>query len=251
MKDKHADLKTRRDSLVARQKSAEAQSKVQGAFSAINVLDPTSEISRFEDKVRREEAKAAGQAEVAASSLDAQFEELEVSSAAVEVEARLAALENPAADGPTATHQPARHVRQAADAMASAPQRPISATRSSTGPPSQLLKALRTANATTATRTAMRPLRAVQARTPSPPQPVTAPTTTRHENHHHVTTRQKLRAHDTAPSRRVRRSGAARARRSRLGGLGAVDIRLQEHGKPQILSRRKLELDTPRTGDHW
>jgi len=237
MKDKHADLKTRRDSLVARQKSAEAQSKVQGAFSAINVLDPTSEISRFEDKVRREEAKAAGQAEVAASSLDAQFEELEVSSAAV--------------DGPTATHQPARHVRQAADAMASAPQRPISATRSSTGPPSQLLKALRTANATTATRTAMRPLRAVQARTPSPPQPVTAPTTTRHENHHHVTTRQKLRAHDTAPSRRVRRSGAARARRSRLGGLGAVDIRLQEHGKPQILSRRKLELDTPRTGDHW
>lgn len=237
MKDKHADLKTRRDSLVARQKSAEAQSKVQGAFSAINVLDPTSEISRFEDKVRREEAKAAGQAEVAASSLDAQFEELEVSSAA--------------ADGPTATHQPARHVRQAADAMASAPQRPISATRSSTGPPSQLLKALRTANATTATRTAMRPLRAVQARTPSPPQPVTAPTTTRHENHHHVTTRQKLRAHDTAPSRRVRRSGAARARRSRLGGLGAVHIRLQEHGKPQILSRRKLELDTPRTGDHW
>jgi phage shock protein A len=95
MKDKLADLKTRRDSLVARQKSAEAQTKVQGALSAINVLDPTSEISRFEDKVRREEAKAAGQAEVAASSLDAQFEELEVSSAAVEVEARLAALKNP------------------------------------------------------------------------------------------------------------------------------------------------------------
>lgn len=94
MKDKLADLKTRRDSLVARQKSAQARSKVQGALSAIDVLDPTSEISRFEDKVRREEAKAAGQAELAASSLDAQFEELEVSSAAVEVEARLAALKN-------------------------------------------------------------------------------------------------------------------------------------------------------------
>jgi phage shock protein A len=97
MKDKLADLKARRDSLVARQKSAQAQSKVQGALSAINVLDPTSQISRFEDKVRREEAKAAGQVEVAASSLDAQFEELEVSSAAVEVEARLAALKNPGA----------------------------------------------------------------------------------------------------------------------------------------------------------
>lgn len=97
MKDKLGDLKNRRDSLVARQKSAEAQTKVQGAISSINVLDPTSEISRFEDKVRREEAKAAGQAEVAASSLDAQFEELEASGADIEIEARLAALKHPTA----------------------------------------------------------------------------------------------------------------------------------------------------------
>ncbi|NUU18938.1 PspA/IM30 family protein [Cellulomonas humilata] len=92
MKDKLGQLKSRRDTLVARQKSAEAQQTVQTAISSINVLDPTSEISRFEDKVRREEALAMGQAEIAASSLDSQFSELEASSEQIEVEARLAAL---------------------------------------------------------------------------------------------------------------------------------------------------------------
>ncbi|MHB1491208.1 MAG: PspA/IM30 family protein, partial [Cellulomonas sp.] len=58
----------------------------------INVLDPTSEISRFEETVRREEAHAAGQAEIAGSSLDAQFAELDASSENIEIEARLAAL---------------------------------------------------------------------------------------------------------------------------------------------------------------
>jgi phage shock protein A len=92
MKDKLTDLRRRRDTLVARAKSAEAQSKVQSAVSAINVLDPTSEVSRFEEKVRREEARVAGQAEIAASSLDSQFEELEDQSVDTEVAARLAAL---------------------------------------------------------------------------------------------------------------------------------------------------------------
>lgn len=92
MKDKLGDLKTRRNALVARHKTAEAQTRVQGALSTINVLDPTSEISRFEETVRREEANAAGQAEVAASSLDAQFAELTTSSENIEIAARLAAL---------------------------------------------------------------------------------------------------------------------------------------------------------------
>jgi len=92
MKDKLGQLKSRRDTLVARQKSAQAQQTVQTAISSINVLDPTSEISRFEEKVRREEAMALGQAEIAASSLDSQFAELESSSEQSEVEARLAAL---------------------------------------------------------------------------------------------------------------------------------------------------------------
>lgn len=92
MKDKLGQLKTRRDTLVARQKSAQAQQTVQTAISSINVLDPTSELARFEEKVRREEAYAMGQAELAASSIDSQFAEIEASGAQIEVEARLAAL---------------------------------------------------------------------------------------------------------------------------------------------------------------
>lgn len=95
MKEKLSDLKRRRDTLVARAKSAEAQSKIQSAVSSINLLDPTSEVSRFEEKVRREEARVAGQAEISASSLDAQFEDLEDSSVDAEVAARLAALKGP------------------------------------------------------------------------------------------------------------------------------------------------------------
>lgn len=94
MRDKLGDLRTRRDSLVARHKSAEAQQTVQGAISSINVLDPTSELSRFEEVVRREEALAVGQAEIAATSIDVQFEELEASGDAIEVEERFAALKS-------------------------------------------------------------------------------------------------------------------------------------------------------------
>ncbi|GAB2467763.1 PspA/IM30 family protein [Xylanimonas ulmi] len=94
MKDKLGELKSRRDSLVARQKSAQAQQTVQTAISSINVLDPTSELGRFEETVRREEAKAIGQAEIAASSLDAQFEELTKADDEIELEARLAALKS-------------------------------------------------------------------------------------------------------------------------------------------------------------
>jgi phage shock protein A len=71
---------------------ARAQAEVHDALSSVDVMDPTSEISRFEDKIRREEARVAGQAELAASSLDAQFESLEDESEDAEVEARLAAL---------------------------------------------------------------------------------------------------------------------------------------------------------------
>ena len=92
MRTRLDDLKSRRDQLVARQKTAAAQAQVQDAAASINVLDPTSELSRFEEKVRREEARVAGQAELASSSLDAQFEELEADTTQLEIEARLAEL---------------------------------------------------------------------------------------------------------------------------------------------------------------
>jgi phage shock protein A len=94
MKDRLGELKSKRDQLVARQKAAQAQQAVQGAIGSINVMDPTSELSRFEEAVRREEAQAMGQAENAASSLESQFAELEGSMQDVELEARLAALKS-------------------------------------------------------------------------------------------------------------------------------------------------------------
>ena len=78
----------------ARQKTAAAQSQVNDALKAFDVMDPTSEVSRFEEKVRREEARVQGQQELAASSLDAQFNDLEELGRQSELDARLAALKN-------------------------------------------------------------------------------------------------------------------------------------------------------------
>lgn len=92
MKQKRQELVSRRDELVARSKAVQAQAQVQDSVKSINILDPTSELSRFEDKIRREEARVRGQEELANSTLDSQFEELEYLGQQTEVEARLAAL---------------------------------------------------------------------------------------------------------------------------------------------------------------
>jgi len=92
MRGKLGELTSKRDELIARSKTVDAQRQVQEAIGSIDMLDPTSEISRFEDKIRREEAKVLGQQELAASSLDAQFESLEDLDKQTEIEARLAAL---------------------------------------------------------------------------------------------------------------------------------------------------------------
>ena len=92
MKDKLGDLKSRRDSLVARARTAQAMAQVTAAASKINVLDPTSDLSRYEDAVRRQEAMARGQIEVAQATMQDQWAELESSKHDLEVEARLAQL---------------------------------------------------------------------------------------------------------------------------------------------------------------
>ncbi|KWZ75275.1 MAG: PspA/IM30 family protein [Winkia neuii] len=94
MKVKLDQLKSRRDQLVARQKTAQAQNKVHDAMSSINVMDPTSELSRWEENIRRQEAQAAGKIELQQDSFESQFEELEKMGQQSEVEARLAALKN-------------------------------------------------------------------------------------------------------------------------------------------------------------
>ncbi|EFL17380.1 PspA/IM30 family protein [Streptomyces sp. C] len=97
MKDKLTELEAKRDELVARARTARAQNTMLDAVKNIDVLDPTSELHRFEEKVRREEAMAMGKSELAASSLDAQFEALDDLGRTSEVEARLAALKSRAA----------------------------------------------------------------------------------------------------------------------------------------------------------
>jgi phage shock protein A len=102
MKGKLNELTSKRNELVARSKTVQAQTQVHDALKSINIMDPTSEVGRFEQKIRREEAKVRGQQELAASSLDAQFNSLEDLGEQTEIEARLAALKSggsPAAIG--------------------------------------------------------------------------------------------------------------------------------------------------------
>lgn len=92
MREKLVQLQAKRDELVSRGKVAKAQGQVQDAVKNLDVLDPTSELGRFEDKVKRQEAMVRGQAELAASTLDAQFNELDDLGALSEVDLRLQAL---------------------------------------------------------------------------------------------------------------------------------------------------------------
>ncbi|TQJ61009.1 phage shock protein A (PspA) family protein [Arthrobacter sp. SLBN-83] len=94
MRGKLRELTAKRNELVNRARVAATQSQVNEALKALDSGDPTSAIGRYEDKVRRQEATARGQQELAASSLDAQFASLEDLGEQTEVEARLAALKS-------------------------------------------------------------------------------------------------------------------------------------------------------------
>ncbi|MDQ4035002.1 MAG: PspA/IM30 family protein [Chloroflexota bacterium] len=89
---KREELVQKRDELVSRAKMASAQRQVQEAVRDVSVMDPTSELNRFEERVRREEAMARGMQEVAASSLEEEFASLEDADTEAEVEARLSRL---------------------------------------------------------------------------------------------------------------------------------------------------------------
>ncbi|MFF1571952.1 PspA/IM30 family protein [Leifsonia sp. NPDC058292] len=115
MKTKLEQLKSKRSELIARAKSAQAQSQVMDAVKSVDILDPTSEVGRFEDKIKREEARVRGASELAASSLDAQFNQLDDLGEMTEVEARLAALKTGGSPAPAAV---------TADPTSSAPYTP-------------------------------------------------------------------------------------------------------------------------------
>jgi phage shock protein A len=92
VRTKREELVQKRDELVSRAKMAAAQRQVQEAVREVSVMDPTSELNRFEERIRREEAMARGMEEVAASSLEEEFAALADDEDEAEVEARLASL---------------------------------------------------------------------------------------------------------------------------------------------------------------
>ena len=86
------ELVQKRDELVSRAKMVQAQQQVQTSLRSVSVMDPASEISRFEERVRRQEAQVRGMEEVAASSIEEQFASLDSADDELEVDARLAQL---------------------------------------------------------------------------------------------------------------------------------------------------------------
>jgi phage shock protein A len=90
MKVKLHDLKRKQDNVVARSRSA----RVQGALKSIDIMDPTSDVGRFEERVRIEEARVRGHGQLEASSLDAQFDGLQDAGNKAEIESRLKALKS-------------------------------------------------------------------------------------------------------------------------------------------------------------
>ena len=94
MRLRREELVQKREELVGRAKMAQAQIQVQDAVRSVSVMDPTSELNRFEERIRRQESLARGREEVASSSLEAQFEQLEAGGDDLEVEERLRQLKS-------------------------------------------------------------------------------------------------------------------------------------------------------------
>jgi phage shock protein A len=88
---KYDQVRSQRDTLVARQKRARAQAQVAGALNPADFssMDPTSDLDRMERKIRGQEAQTAAMLEMQDDSIDAQFAELDYDS---DIEDRLAAL---------------------------------------------------------------------------------------------------------------------------------------------------------------
>ena len=92
MRERREQLVQKRDELVARAKMASASLKVQEAVKSISTIDPTSDLARFEERIRRQEALAKGMEEVSLSSIEDQFDQLDADIRELDVEERLARL---------------------------------------------------------------------------------------------------------------------------------------------------------------
>lgn len=89
LESKYQSTLSHRDTLIARQRRAQAQVKVAESLSEFSPMDPTADLDRMERKIRGKEAKAAALTELGDESFDAQFRELDVDS---DIEMELALL---------------------------------------------------------------------------------------------------------------------------------------------------------------
>jgi phage shock protein A len=73
MQIKASELEHKRDDLAADARSSRAQPQDQGPVRSVDIMDPASEVDRFREIVRREEARVRGAGEVQAPPPAAQF----------------------------------------------------------------------------------------------------------------------------------------------------------------------------------
>ncbi|HEY7035437.1 MAG TPA: PspA/IM30 family protein [Thermomicrobiales bacterium] len=68
---------SKRDTLLARHRAAQATEQVARTLTTFSPMDPSADLERMERKIRSREAKAAAMVEMGSETLDAQFMELE------------------------------------------------------------------------------------------------------------------------------------------------------------------------------
>ncbi|MCS7002349.1 MAG: PspA/IM30 family protein [Dehalococcoidia bacterium] len=90
LRSKYESAQRQREQLIARNRQAQAQERINRTIASISTIDPSSELARMDERIRLREAKANAMAELrSGSSMDDQFAQLEADG---EVEAELAAL---------------------------------------------------------------------------------------------------------------------------------------------------------------
>lgn len=93
MQIKASELEHKRDDLEADARSSRAQPQGQGPVGSVDIMDPASEVDRFQEIVRREEARVRGAGDVHSSPPEAQFASQDDEEAnKSEIEERLKAL---------------------------------------------------------------------------------------------------------------------------------------------------------------
>lgn len=94
MRFRLTQLRNRRDEMVTRSRGVPGHAPKADTIRAVDLLDPTGDLGRFEDRLRREEARAAGTEQLAPSALDGRFESLDPFADEAEVDARLSRLKS-------------------------------------------------------------------------------------------------------------------------------------------------------------